>query len=93
VIIAGLGGRKLILRRTEAKFLLASGVVSTIAVLALYTALLLAPVVLVSPIVNTSPLITLLVSYLFTSKIELINRKVVFGALAVVLGAVTVAVS
>ena len=81
---------KMRLQRSEAKFLLASGLASTIAVVAQYTALLFAPVVSVSPIVNTSPLITLIASYVFMRDVELINKKVLFGAFGVVLGAALV---
>jgi drug/metabolite transporter (DMT)-like permease len=59
-------------------------------VVAQYTALLFAPVVSVSPIVNTSPLITLIASYVFMRDVELINKKVLFGAFGVVLGAALV---
>jgi len=81
---------KMRLQRSEAKFLLASGLASTIAVVAQYTALLFAPIVSVSPIVNTSPLITLIASYVFMRDVELINKKVLFGAFGVVLGAALV---
>ena len=57
--------REFRLPRADAKFLIASGLASTIAVVAQYTALMFAPIVSVSPIVNTSPLITLIASYYF----------------------------
>jgi drug/metabolite transporter (DMT)-like permease len=78
--------------KTQTTFLLAAGVVSTIALLAQYSALRIADVVLVNPIVNTSPLITLITCYLLIQKIESINKKVLFGALGVVAGAVLVAI-
>jgi len=71
--------------------LLSAGTISTLALLAQYTALRLEQVVFVTPIVNTSPLITLLISYFLMQKSELINRKVLFGAVAIVLGATLVA--
>jgi len=83
--------REFRLPRTDAKFLIASGLASTIAVVAQYTALMFAPIVSVSPIVNTSPLITLMASYYFMRDVELLNKKVLFGALGVVFGAALVA--
>jgi len=91
VFVISFARRKVKLERTHVKFLLASGTVSTIAVLVQYMALRSAPVVAVNPIVNTSPLITLLASYIFMRKAEWINKKVLFGAVAVVFGAVLVA--
>lgn len=82
---------KLKIKRAEAKYLLSAGTISTLALLAQYTALRLEQVVFVTPIVNTSPLITLLISYFLMQKSELINRKVLFGAVAIVLGATLVA--
>jgi drug/metabolite transporter (DMT)-like permease len=76
--------------KPQRKYLLIAGTVSTIALLAQYTALSVEQVIFVTPIVNTSPLITLLVSYLMIQKIEQINRKVLFGAITIVLGAVLV---
>jgi uncharacterized membrane protein len=73
-------------------FLFSAGIVSTFALLAQYSALRIADVVWVNPIVNTSPLITLVACYLLIQKVESINQKVVFGALAVVAGAILVAI-
>jgi drug/metabolite transporter (DMT)-like permease len=78
--------------KMQAVFLFSAGIVSTFALLAQYSALRIADVVWVNPIVNTSPLITLIACYLLIQKIESINKKVVFGALAVVAGAVLVAI-
>jgi drug/metabolite transporter (DMT)-like permease len=91
VLMIVLRRRQLNLRRAEAGFVIASGTLSTVAVVAQYTALLFAPVVAVSPIVNTSPLITLVASYVFMPEVELINRKVLLGAIGVVFGAALVA--
>lgn len=85
------GNRSFVLGKREALFMLASGTLSTLAVLSQYTALFSASVVSVSPIVNTSPLIALALSQLLMSHVELINRKVLLGAILVVFGAILVA--
>lgn len=78
--------------RTSKVYLSLSGALNTLGTLARSTALSLAPVVLVSPFASLSPLPAVLLSYLIIQKAELINRKVVVGAVAVVTGAVIVAV-
>jgi len=78
--------------KMQVTFLFLAGIVSTFALLAQYSALRIADVVWVNPIVNTSPLITLIACYLMIQKVESINSKVVFGAIAVVVGAVLVAI-
>lgn len=78
--------------KTQTTYLLMAGIVSTFALLAQYSALRIAPVVWTNPIINTSPLITLLASYLLIQSVELVNKKVVFGAIAVVVGAILVVI-
>ncbi len=78
--------------KMQTVFLFLAGIVSTFALLAQYSALRIADVVWVNPIINTSPLITLIACYLLIQKVESINKKVIFGALAVVTGAVLVAI-
>jgi drug/metabolite transporter (DMT)-like permease len=72
--------------KTQTAYLLLAGLVSTLAFLAQSSALRIAPVVWTNPIVNASPLVTLLVSYLLLQKVEFINKRVVAGAFAVVIG-------
>ncbi|MEM2738721.1 MAG: DMT family transporter [Candidatus Bathyarchaeia archaeon] len=70
----------------RAKYLFLSGIASTFGLIAQYTALLIEQVIWVTPIVNTSPLITLFVSYILIPKAELINWRLIIGAIIVVLG-------
>lgn len=81
------------LTMTQAKYLLPSGIVFTIGVVVQYLALSSSPVVLINPIVNVSPLITLIATYLFLQKIEVVNRKVIIGAIAIVFGVILVTIS
>jgi len=79
------------LKRASKIYLSFSGTLRTIAILARSTALSLAPVVLVTPFASLSPLATVFLSYIIMQNVELINRNVVFGALAAVIGAITIA--
>lgn len=90
----------LLLSRQEKKFeipnrskvyLSGSGALNVFGTLVRSTALSLAPVVLVTPFASLSPLPAVLLSYLIIQKVELINRKVIAGAIAVVSGAVIIA--
>lgn len=92
VITCCLSRNKMKIELARSKYLLISGIASTIGLLSQYSALKIEQVIWVTPIVNTSPLITLLVSYAIMQRAELVNRKVVIGALMVVLGALFVTV-
>lgn len=83
---------KVRLEKSKTYNLLFAGLVSSFALLSQYSALRIANVVNINPIVNTSPLITLLVSYLLIKKVEFINKKVIIGASAVVIGAILVTI-
>ncbi len=72
----------------QLRYLLLSGVLSTLALLFQYSALQVERVIYVTPIINTSPLITLIASYLLLQRIELINKKVFLGAVIIMVGAI-----
>jgi len=67
-------------------WLLVSGAVTCVAQVFRYSALQLANVSFVAPIISISPLFTVLFSYFFIQKIEMINLKTVIGTVLAVLG-------
>jgi len=71
-------------------FLVGAGLVNSIALISLYSALSMAPVVIVSPIANTSPLITLFCAHFFLQRLEKVTRRIVLGALLVVFGVILI---
>lgn len=83
--------KKMRIGRASTFFLSGSGLFRVVAALSRTTALSLATVVMVMPIVSISPLITLLLSYVFIQRFELINRRVALGATFVVIGAIVIA--
>lgn len=69
------------------------GVLSGIAQISRYSALQVAPVVLVASIVATAPLGTMIFSFLFNKKHEILNRKLVLGSIITVVGVILISIS
>ncbi|MCX6021257.1 MAG: DMT family transporter [Chloroflexi bacterium] len=69
-----------------------SGLFSSVGVLSMYWALSLAPVMVATPISSVNPLLTLLLAHFFLARQEKITRRVVGGAVLVVVGVVLIAV-
>jgi len=72
------------------RFVALAGLSSGIAVIALYFAVQRTDVVVVSPIVASSPLVTLFLSHLFLSRLELVTPQLVVGTLLAIAGVVLV---
>ena len=69
---------------------LLAGLASSWGVTFWFLALSEAPVVLVSPVVGVSPLVSILLAYLFLSRIERVTMRTVLGGLIVVAGVITI---
>ena len=67
-----------------------AGIANSMGLVFIYTALSISRVVVVVPILNTAPLVTLILSYIFTPKVEKITWKIAVSALAVVLGGILI---
>ncbi|RQG86699.1 DMT family transporter [Natrarchaeobius halalkaliphilus] len=82
-------GRKLFVvsRRTYALFA-AGGLLSSLALLSLFTALSRGPVIVVDPLAGTSPLFAALFTVIFLKRVERVTRGVVIGAAVIILGVV-----
>jgi uncharacterized membrane protein len=82
------------LPRRSYAFFAASGVLTAVALLSLFTALSLPEgrVVVVDPLVAAAPLFTAVFAYFLLDDVERVTRGIVVGALLVVAGAVLVTV-
>ena len=69
------------------------GILSGIAQISRYSALQVAPVVLVASIVATVPLGTIIFSFLFNKKHEILNLRLVLGSIITVTGVILISVS
>ncbi|WP_124190174.1 DMT family transporter [Natrarchaeobius oligotrophus] len=79
-------------RRTYALFAV-GGLLSSLALLSLFTALSRGPVIVVDPLAGTSPLFAALFTVLFLKRVERVTRGVVVGAAVIILGVVFVALA
>lgn len=79
-------GGQLSVDRRSLRFFVPAGIVSSVGVALLYTALDLGRVVIVTPMLNTSPLFALGLSYLFARGAELFNWRVLVGTVSIVVG-------
>ncbi len=61
---------------------------SSIAQLLRYTALSMAPVSVVSPLFSTTPIFQVILAFLFNRKLEVFNRPIIIGTIAVVVGSI-----
>lgn len=68
------------------------GVLSGLAQISRYSALQFAPVVLVASIVATVPLATIIFSFFFNKKYEILNKKLVFGTVITVFGVILISI-
>lgn len=78
--------------KNSLSFLLASGLVSCLGYLFMFVSLTLTTVAVTATMLNFDPLIALVLAYFFLRKTDVINIKVIAGAVLVVLGAYIVAV-
>ncbi len=72
--------------RTAVLTMIASGVMSSLAILFMYTALSKAPVTLASPLVALYPLIAMILAHIFLKRLERITVGMLIGALMVAIG-------
>ncbi len=71
-------------------FFLCAALVATLAQVANFIALGRGQMSVIIPLLNTTPLFSVLLSAIFLRKVETVNRRVVFGALAMVAGVVLI---
>lgn len=75
---------------SEKYIYLVAGFVHFIAVTLFYCALSFSPVVYVAPIRSISPIFVLLLSFVFLSRLEKINYKLIFGVILTVIGGILI---
>jgi drug/metabolite transporter (DMT)-like permease len=80
------------LRRLSKIYLFGAGIMRVFGAYSRTIAYSMAPVVLVTPMVSVGPLVTVFISYLLIQKIELVNQKVVLGAVFVVVGTILISI-
>ena len=73
--------------------LVIAGIISGVAQISRYSALSVAPVVLVASIVATTPLLTIILSFLFNKKYEILNLKLLSGSIVTFVGVLLIAIS
>jgi len=74
------------------KYFVASGFITSFAVVATFMAFRLGEVITISPLVSTSPIFTLLFSHVFLKEIEKVTPFLVIGAIVIVAGSALVAI-
>ena len=79
--------------RKSLLFMALAGITATTGLVLSYIALTQAPVVIVAPVASINPLIALLFAHLFLRNLERITPRIVLGALLVLAGVVTIAVT
>ena len=70
-----------------------AGLASSWGVTFWFLALSEAPVVLVSPLVGVSPLVSILLAYLFLSRIERVTTRTILGGMLVVAGVIVISLA
>ena len=78
------------LTRRSAAWLLPAGLFNTAAMLSVFYALSHGKVVIVEPLVSSNPVLTLLFTAIFLRDLEVINQRVIIGALLTVIGTILV---
>ena len=78
------------LDRQGFSFFLAAALLATTAQVLNFIALGRGELSVIIPLLNTTPLFTVLLSVLFLRKVETVNRRIVFGALLMFAGIVTI---
>ncbi|HWP58895.1 MAG TPA: DMT family transporter [Candidatus Acidoferrales bacterium] len=78
------------LTRTSFRWLLAAGISNSIATISVFHALSHGKVVVVEPLVAANPVLSILLTAIFLRDLEVINRRVVVGALLTVAGTILI---
>jgi DME family drug/metabolite transporter len=78
------------MERQSLSFFLAAALLATAAQVLNFVALGRGELSVIIPLLNTTPLFTVLLSVLFLRKVETVNRRIVFGALLMFAGIVTI---
>ncbi|HUD00009.1 MAG TPA: DMT family transporter [Candidatus Polarisedimenticolaceae bacterium] len=78
------------MERQSFSFFLAAALLATTAQVLNFVALGRGELSVIIPLLNTTPLFTVLLSVLFLRKVETVNRRIVFGALVMFAGIVTI---
>ena len=78
------------MERQSFSFFLAAALLATTAQVLNFVALGRGELSVIIPLLNTTPLFTVLLSVLFLRKVETVNRRIVFGALLMFAGIVTI---
>jgi len=89
VLITG-RAKSLRMERQGFSFFLAAALLATAAQVLNFVALGRGELSVIIPLLNTTPLFTVLLSVLFLRKVETVNRRIVFGALLMFAGIVTI---
>jgi drug/metabolite transporter, DME family len=89
VLITG-RAQSLRMERQGFSFFLAAALLATTAQVLNFVALGRGELSVIIPLLNTTPLFTVLLSVLFLRKVETVNRRIVFGALLMFAGIVTI---
>jgi drug/metabolite transporter, DME family len=89
VLITG-RAKSLRMERQGFSFFLAAALLATAAQVLNFVALGRGELSVIIPLLNTTPLFTVLLSVLFLRKVETVNRRIVFGALIMFAGIVTI---
>jgi DME family drug/metabolite transporter len=89
VLITG-RAQSLRMERQGFSFFLAAALLATAAQVLNFVALGRGELSVIIPLLNTTPLFTVLLSVLFLRKVETVNRRIVFGALLMFAGIVTI---
>ena len=89
VLITG-RAKSLSMERQGFSFFLAAALLATAAQVLNFVALGRGELSVIIPLLNTTPLFTVLLSVLFLRKVETVNRRIVFGALLMFAGIVTI---
>ena len=82
--------KSLRMERQSFSFFLAAALLATAAQVLNFVALARGELSVIIPLLNTTPLFTVLLSVLFLRKVETVNRRIVFGALLMFAGIVTI---
>ena len=83
--------RKIVLGRSSTKFFVLSGVANSLALITLFGALNSGLVTVVGPISAVAPLFVILFALLFLRRVEVVNSRLVIGAILIVAGMVLIA--
>ncbi len=80
------------IKEKGSRYFVATGLIMSLGIVALFLALRLGTVIVVAPLVSTSPLFTLLFSHVFLKGVEKVTPSLVIGAVVIVFGSALVAI-